>query len=256
MGTDYNHEVDAGRVDGTRSVRKFGRAPSGVQQTATDIWDRADAATLQQVWVAPTAARIHTIASTSAADTTGSTGANSVIISYLPDWDTQELTETVTGDLNAGIAMTASAVIIHRMKVVPQSTSTSINVGIITATAAVDGTVTAQINAGEGQTQMAIYGVSSLSKAFVDFWYGDINKASGVAAHINYSLLVNTAPDVVLPVFTVKSTRGVQSTGSSSPTKWDEPTIITGPCIIKVQGIASANDVEGSAGFKLKLEDL
>ena len=56
MGTDYNHEVDAGRVDGTSSVRKFGRAPSGVQQTATDIWDRADAATLQQVWVAPTAA--------------------------------------------------------------------------------------------------------------------------------------------------------------------------------------------------------
>ena len=142
---DWTMEVARGNVTGAKSVNKFGEAPAGIQTTATDIWSRADATPTQQIWLAPTAARIHTIASDSAEDDTGQTGVDTVIVSYLADWDTAEATETVTGDLNAGIAMTASAVIIHRMKVVPQSTTTGVggNVGTIIATAAGDATITA-----------------------------------------------------------------------------------------------------------------
>lgn len=247
---DFALEVAKGNIPGHSKVNKFGRAPSGVQTTATDIWDRADATPTQQVWLAPTAARIHTIASTSANDDTGSTGANSVIVSYLPDWDTAETTETVTGDLNAGIAMNNAAVMIHRMKVVPQSTSTSTNVGTITATAATDSTVTAQINPGEGQTQMAIYGIPSTQTFYMTRFYGTINKSGGAVGTINVSLVANPNASTQTLVFLTKNTRGLQSTGVSGDTfSFDPQFTFPGPTIIKVQGIANSSDLEGSAGF-------
>lgn len=237
--------------DNESPVNKFGRAPTGTQTTATDIWDRANATPTQQIWLAPTAARIHTIASTSGNDVTGGTGANSVEIFYLPDWDSVEVAETITGNLNGGIAMENAAVIIHRMRIIPQATSTSANVGIITATAAApDSTVTAQINAGEGQTQMAIYGLPSTQTLKLANYYGTINKAQGAAASINYSLLVNPSPDINTLVYLTKNTRGLQSTGKSGDTwPWEPYFEISGPAIVKVQGIASAADVEASAGF-------
>ena len=109
-------DIARGKVSGMSSVNKFGHSPDGIQTTATDIWSRAEVLRLpKQIWLAPTAARIHTIASTSSEDDTGQDGVNSVIVSYLADWDTAETTETVTGDLNAGIAMNNAAVMIHQV---------------------------------------------------------------------------------------------------------------------------------------------
>jgi hypothetical protein len=247
---DFALEVPRGNVSGIASVNKFGRAPTGVQTTATDIWDRADATPTQSIWLAPTAARIHTIASSSANDTTGGTGANAVQIFYLPDWGTPEQSEIVEGNLNAGIAMANAAVIIHRMRVIPQGTSTTVNAGTITATAASDATVTAQINIGEGQTQMAIYGIPSTQNLYLTGYYGTINKAQGAAASINYSFLVNPSPNTNTVVYLIKNTRGLQSTGKSGDTwPWRPYFKVSGPAIVKVQGLANAADVEASAGF-------
>ena len=255
---DDGFNVAAGNAEDMHPVNKFGRAPTGVQTTASDIWDRCNATPTQQIWLAPTAARIHTIASDSAAgeDDSGGTGATTVIVSYLADWDTKETTETVSGDLNAGIAMTNAAVMIHRMKVVPQATSTTPNEGTITATAATDATVTAQINPGEGQTQMAIYGIPSTQTLYIDDFYMSINKAQATAGTINASLVVNPNPDVQTLAFLIKNTRGVQSTGTSSaPFPFIPSYKVSGPAIIKLQGIASAADIEGSAGFNARLVD-
>ena len=249
-------DISDGIILGKETVNKFGRAPSGVQTTATDIWDRADSAATQQIWLAPTAARIHTIASDSASDVSGGTGATTVIVYYLADWDTAETTETVSGNLNTGIAMSNAAVMIHRMKVVPQSTSTTTNVGTITATAATDATITAVILPGEGQTQMAIYGIPSTQTLEIYEFYATLNKSSAAAGTINFSPVVNPNPDVQTLAFIVKNTRGLQSTGTSADTfPFKIPWKITGPAIIKIQGIASAADIEASAAFNGVLED-
>ena len=239
-------------------VNKFGEAPSGIQTTATDIWSRANATPTQPVWLAPTAPRIHTIASTSAEDDTGQTGVDTVIISYLADWDTKETTETVTGDLNAGIAMTNSAVMIHRMKTVPQATTTGVgcNIGTITATAAGDATITAVILPTDGQTEMAIYGIPSTQTAYLTKWRCGIDKATGGVASADFEIRYNPNPNVQTLAFLRKNDMPLQSTGvSNQEYLFDPPIKFTGPGILKVQAKASANDIDGESGFDLILVD-
>lgn len=254
----YFSELSLGNVYGRKSVNKFGAAPNGLQTTITDVWDRADAVTTQQIWLAPTAARIHTIASSSAEDNTDQTGVDSVKIYYLPDWDTAETSEIITGNLTAGIAMNNAAVIIHRMKVIPQATTTGVggNIGTITATAATDLTITAAILPGNGQTEMAIYGVPSVQTALMHVWNAQVAKAQASPVAADFRLRVNENPDVQTLAFLRKDDMAVHSDGTSSREKpFCPPNIFPGPCIIKVQGIATTEDTDGDAGFDLELVD-
>ena len=242
--------------DADGAVNKFGAAPDGIQDVPTDIWDRANDTPTQSVWIAPTEARVHTLATTSAADALNGTGISSVKVYYLPDWDTVEATETVTGLNTTGIAMENSAVIIHRMKVIPQATTTAVggNHGTITATAADDATITAAILPNNGQTEMAIYGVPSTQTAYMYAWHAQIDKATGGVASADFRLRVNENPDVQLLAFLRKDDISVQSTGTNSRSKeFFPPNKFPGPCIIKVEAIASADDIDGEAGFDLIL---
>ena len=253
-------EIARGNVTGMSSVNKFGHAPSGIQTTLTDIWFRADGVGApggtQKIWLAPTAARIHTIASDSGADDTGGTGANSVTVHYLPDWDTAEATETVTGDLNAGIAMNNAAVIIHRMIVTPQATSTTTNVGTITATAADDATITAGISPLEGQTEMGIYGIPSTQTAYLQRWRANLDKAQGAATSCDFEIRINPNPDVQTLSFIRKHDISLQSSGTTMfESFFNPPLVVPGPAIIKIQAAASADDIDGESAFDLVLVD-
>lgn len=251
-------EISSGAIDGQVSVNKFGRSTNVDDEVDTDVWDRANSTNDQDIWIAPTAARIHTIQSNSANDKAADTGATTVIVYYLPDWDTKEQNETVSGNLNAGIAMSNAAVIIHRMKVVPQASSTTPNVGTITATAAVDGTVTAQIQPGEGQTQMAIYGIPSVQTAYMTEFYGSVLRAnlSTQETHVDFRLLFNPSPDVNLSVFLVKHSLGLGSRADNPHIHGYNPyNKFSGPGIFKLQAAASANNTDVSAGFDLILVD-
>ena len=255
---DYFGEVSLGNVPGHSAVNKFGYAPAGAQTTATDVWDRANATPTQPVWLAPTAANKHTIKSSSAADVSGSTGTTSVTVWYLPDWDTAEASETVTGDINTGVEMNNTAVIINRMKANAQSTTTSpgVNAGTITATAAAPSatTISAVILPENGQTEMAIYGVPSTQKALLYSWHGKLDKASGAAGSVDFVLRLNENPNVQTVAFVRKDDLSVQSTGDNSDSNEHRPPPqFPGPCIIKVQALASANDLDVKAGFDLVL---
>jgi hypothetical protein len=248
--TDFALQVARGLVSGVTSVNKFGKAPSGIQSTITDIWSRADAGTTQQIWLAPTAARIHAIVSSSASDD-GSpvgVGARTLRVYGLKTWDLAETSEDITLDGTTPVNTANSYVIIHRMKVLT-SGATSINVGTITATAATDTTVTACIIAGEGQTEMAIYGVPSIQSFYMTRWACSVGKEAS-AQSVQFTMRVNENPNVQTTNYLLKNDLNVVTVGSSGIEKhFDNPIKYAGPCIIKVQGVGSANDIDGAAGF-------
>jgi hypothetical protein len=256
-------EIPLGFFPGITSVNKFGRAPSGVQITPTDIWDRADVTPTQQIWIPPTQARIHAIVSTSDEDSdTGGLvaqgdGLRTLRVYGLTSWDTAEVSEDIVMDGTTSVNTSNSYVIIHRMKGLTFG-STGSNEGIIKATAATDATVTAQVNIGQGQTQMAIYGVPSTQDAIITQYYYSIHDSTTPiqSAFSDATLLINEAPDVNLAGFLTKHILGVATFGSSYINHQFRPyKICSGPCIIKVQGLANAADTDCSAGFDGFLRD-
>ena len=251
-GNLFALDVARGLVSGITSVNKFGKAPSGVQTTATDIWSRADATPTQQVWLAPTAARVHAIVSTSDLDgktaAPNSVGARTIRVYGLKTWATAETNEDIALDGTTAVNTANSYVIIHRMKVLTHGT-TNVNVGTISATAATDTTVTAVILPGEGQTEMAIYGVPSTQDFYMTRWACAMAKEVTTQA-VQFTLRVNETPDVITTGFLLKNDIYVVSSGASSIDKvFTNPPKYAGPCIIKVQGVASTADVDAAAAF-------
>lgn len=167
---DHALDVSLGRISTESSLNKFGGAIDVDSGVATDVWDGADGATSTDVWVPPTAARLHDITSTSANDTnTAGTGARKVEIQGLDaNWDLQ--TETVNLNGVANVATANTYLRIFRMQVTEVGSGGS-NAGIITATAQTDATVTAAIQIGNNQTLMAIYTVPAGKVLLITKYY-------------------------------------------------------------------------------------
>ncbi len=250
MGSNYSLDVARGKITGVSSVNKFGRSTNVDAAIDTDVHDGANATDDLDIWVAPTQARTHQVVSTSASDDGDpvGVGARTVQLYGLTSWDAAETSEVITLNGTTNVATTNSYVIIHRIKVLTWG-ATAVNVGVITATADTDGTVTAQINAGEGQTQMAIYGVPSTHTLYMDSYYATAIKASTSLA-VKMSLLVNTGPDEELTNFLIKHTTGLTTEGTNALTHtFPVPFKVAGPAIIKIQANSSAANTDVSAGF-------
>ena len=256
LSNDFFLNVARGLVSGMRSVQVWGHAPSGAQTTITDIWDRADAVPTQQVWLAPTAARVHAIVSTSASDDGNpvGVGARTVTIYGLTSWSTTEVSETVTLNGVGAVNTVNSYVIIYRM-VVSTFGASGPNVGTITATAATDATVTAAILPGAGSTEMAIYGIPSTQTAYLTKFHASINDALATARVDFYGKII---PDPAnFPAVSVTG-RTFCLTNSGTSTYDEEfipPLKIAGPAIIKLSGIGSAADIDAAGGFDLIIVD-
>jgi hypothetical protein len=245
---NYGLEAARGNVPNVTTLNKFGRAPSGIQTTATDVWSRADSAATQQIWIAPTTARVHAIVSSSASDASAGVGARTVRIQGLTAWNTAEATETVTLNGVTPVNTANSYVIIHKMKVLT-SGATSINVGQITATAATDATVTAEIEIGQGQTQMAIYGVPSTQSFYMTRFYAYMNDSISTT-RVDVQLRANENPDVQRTNFINKYDMQLANAGVSALDSYYEiPIKFAGPCIIKVHATSNSADTDMSAGF-------
>jgi hypothetical protein len=253
--SDFFIEVSRGNISTISSINKFGRNIEIDSAVTADVWDGGHTGDESLLWVAPTQARTHTIASDSANDTDGGTGARRLKVFGLPDWDTPEVSEEIVMNTGSPPVTDNTYVIIHRMFVVSKG-ATNVNVGTITATATGDATVTAKIRPGQGQTQMAVYGIPSTQTAYLGRLYGNVNKAGGAAGLIDVSLRVNPEPQNELLNFLVKHTFGLQTVGTSALTiNYYTPKTIAGPAIIKVQALSGTDNMDLSAGFDMVLVD-
>ncbi len=236
-------------------INKFGCATNVDNGIATDVWDRANITDDQDTWVAPTAAVIHNIKSTSASDTVAGAGARTIQVCGLVDFDTNEVSEIVTLNGITDVPTVNSFVIIHRMEVLTKG-ATSINVGTITATGIGGGNpVTAQINVGEGQTLMAIFGIPLTQIGFMTNMYGSVQKVQ-TGRDVIIRLLSNREPQNELLNFATKHIFTINGGGSSDIQHFFKPyKIFEGPCIIKMEADADANDMGVAAGFDLILVD-
>jgi hypothetical protein len=256
---DFLLEVAKGNVPGHYSVNKFGSSTFVSQAGPWDVWDKD-----QQFWLAPTAARVHQIESTSDADAFGDgdnpqgAGARTVRIFGLKTWDTAETFEDVNldgiDDDTNPVNTVESYVMIHRMIVLTTgSVGPFSNVGTISATAVVDGTVTAQINTPKGQTQMAIFGVPSTQIFYMyDFHASVAHTSAAPNTADSAGVIVFQSTDIVNnpTVFTFKHTAAVQDNGTTSlQLPFGPPKIFEGPCIIKLAMVASKDDAFVDASF-------
>ncbi len=240
-------EIAKGNVQGHIPINKFGRNTDLDLSVTEDIWDGGG------IWVAPTQARKHDIASSDAGDASAGVGMKTMEVYGLLDWDTAEVSEIISMNGVSNVPTVNEYVIIHRM-IARTWGSSGPNIGVITATAQTDGTITAQINATQGQTQMAIYGIPSIQTAYITQIYGDVNKSGGAAGGVDIDLCVNPRPDVELAGFLTKHTFGVLTTGTSAlPIPFKPPKVFPGPAIIKMDGTAGANNMDVSAHFDLIL---
>lgn len=242
-------EISIGNIPGRTTIEKFGRADYIDMDVKTDVWDGANSIDRLSIWVAPQRSRKHVIQSTNENDEVAASGARTLRIYGLPDWDTKEIAEDIL--LNGTNAVTAvnSYVIIHRMKILTKG-SGGPNIGNITAVARVDNTLTAMIRAGDGQTQMAVYGIPSTQNLYMTRAYGNLIAANS-GTQVKLRLLANPEPDVELNGFLVKHTWGIRADGTSSDdATWKTYKRIRGPAIIKIQAISNANNVEIDGGFE------
>lgn len=254
---DSNLDIASDNSPGRGHVNKFGLSVNVDSGIDTDIWDRANPSNDQDIWIAPTQARTHQIVSNQAADdgSPGGEGARTLRISGLTDWDTAEVSEDIIMNGTTNVPTVNQYVIIHRMEILTKGV-TSTNVGVITATADTDGTITAQINEARGQTLMAIYGIPSTQTAYMTNFYAGFTKAGGGAGAVDISVLYNPEPDVELLNFLIKHAEVSISAGSSISQHFFIPyKKFVGPGIIKMQGNGSANNLTMSSGFDLIIVD-
>ena len=240
---NYPLAIPKGDVAGQSSVNKFGRN-TAVGTGGEDIWDAGG------TWVAPTQARLHAIVSDSTADAPSASGSWEVQVYGLKTWSSAEHSEVLAMNGTTAVTTSASYVIIHR--IVSTNHGVLPNKGVISCTADIDGTVTAQILAEQGQTQMAIYGIPSTQTAYMTGFYCSILGTPNATADVNLQY-VNVPDDPTSTGSLVKHTTGLAIGGSSTSQHFYNPyNKFTGPGIFKMSA-APSTEADISAGFDLIL---
>lgn len=221
-------------------VNKFGRNADVDSAAAEDIWDGGG------IHVPPTAARLHDIVSTDAADDAAGTGARTVEIQGL-DSDYKVQSETVTMDGTTDVETANSYVRIFRMKVVTAG-SGGVNAGTITATAQIDSTVSAQIAIGNNQTLMAIYTVPVGVWGQLTNYY--VSVLGTVAAIVTVRLWIR-------PFDEVWQLKHVLHTDPNANGYFNHqfgiPLDVSPKSDVRIEATTTANDTDVAGGFDLKL---
>jgi len=246
---DFFIEAALGRVKGISSISKFGRNPDiGTATDPEDVWGAGG------LWVAPTQERIHNVASSSANDDVGNTGAQRIRIEGL-DRSFSPQTEDVDMNGTSDVATAKAYTRIYRAYVL-ESGSNGTNVGDITMTAQTDLTVTAQIDADLGQTEMAIYTVPSGFMGLILSVYAVMgDSGGGSAAYTDLRLIQVSNVDTGSPTSRVQHTFSLITAGNSHYEHlFRIPLIVHGPADLILRATeVSNNSTVVSGGFDMLL---
>lgn len=141
---------------------------------------------------------------------------------------------------------------VHRIHIDGAAGRTVSNVGVITATAQTDGTVTAQMNAGEGQTLMAVFTVPADKTFYMTKWSATINRPAATTGAMA-TLSVNETPfaSVDGSGSRVRDRRDISVEGSSVKGRVYDPPKVFLPQTdiwIRVENVTK-NDTVISSGF-------
>jgi hypothetical protein len=239
--TDFALEVAKGNIAKHSVELKFGRNSDIDTGANEDIWSSGG------TFVEPTASRTHSVVSTSAFDSSASTGAQTVTIVGL-DASYNIQTETVTMNGTTPVNTANTYTFINRMFVATFG-SGGANIGTITATAAIDATVQATIEVGVGQTLKAIYMVPNGYKAYI----------TAISASIQQTT-ANNSIDVMLYTkdfgsggYRLRRNLHLTNSGTSTLQRNFDPYLqVDAKTIIKMRAEnASANNNMVSGGFDM-----
>ena len=236
-----------------KAVNKFGRNDE-MSTSQEDIW-MAGGAVLQQPEHLPIpTAQVVQINSQSALDTELGDYARAVDVTGLPDWDSEEITETVLLDGINRVDTVNAFVMINRMRVSSVG-DLGYNVGtIICAVNLIS--VQAVIDPTRMQTEQAIYGIPSTQVGYMTNVWANIANTANQARSAQMEL-VSAENGLYLGAglgYTNKHTFEITTTGTSTMQHNYNPyKRFDGPCLIKLRGTASANGVEVSGGFDIAL---
>lgn len=248
---DFGLQASQGFIEGVQTLLRTGFNPDiDTATTPEDIWTGGG------IWVPPTASRVHDIVSTDATDTAAGAGARTISIVGLREWDQKETSEIVTLNGLTPVQTVNSYVMINRLRA-ETSGATLTNAGDITATAQVDATVTAVISANNGESSMAIYGISALQAMHFRSFSSWLVDTGGVANEIRLQAAFQLNSDQPDSPFIDAVELGIFAQGTSyMPFILDPPAILEGPAIVKVRCVAvTANNAAIGAGFNGYLID-
>lgn len=244
MGMD----ITSGKVPGLSKVNKFGRNDD-LDAGTEYVWSGGG------TWAAPTTARTHDIASTDANDTSAGTGARTIRV-YGLDANYDLIEETVTMNGTSNVATANTYTMIYRMHLLTTGTGQT-NAGTITATAQTDATVTARIEVGVGQTQMAIYAVPRNTTGYIVNYYGDLGKTNAAAV----TLRLKTC-DIENPTTGAIRTRHERAVSEATNAvhifgaPHGTPLEVPEKSLVWIDATTTSNNVVVNAGFGMILDSL
>lgn len=227
----------------TFGINKFARNPDIDAAAAEDLWNGGG------IWVAPTAARTHAIVSSSAEDGAGTlTGALTIRLYGLDsNYDPAEETVTMNGLTNVNTAR--AYWMLHRARVMTAGSSGN-NVGTITATAAVDNTVTFSMAATYNHTLLGVYQIPTGCKGYILSYGGALNNPP-VSTYVAIKLLVQPKGQT----FYTRHLMGLTDTGvSSGRHDFNLPFLMDPLDTIKLQASSTQNNTEVTGHFEVLVE--
>ncbi len=158
-----------------KTVNRFGRNnkvdPTTLPET---VWQQGG------VWVPPTAARVHSVVSTSASDSSAGIGARTVRVTGL-DTNYVEQSETITLNGLTPVLTTLPYRFIDGTTTIMTAGSTGTTAGDLIFTAQVDATVSARILAGTSAVQSGVYIVPAGFTAYLIQWRAEVQQATSSA---------------------------------------------------------------------------